>query len=135
MLVHVFLNAQQEHSQKILHFLLFSTKIKNVKNVIQLVEPVKVEMMMIVSLALKEDSSIKINVFLNAQMENMEIHKQENVNIVIPIVINVMEQLTLNVQVVNSEDSLIMENVQTGVQVTDIAIMILLIVILAILHA
>lgn len=135
MLVHVFLNAQQEHSQKILHFLLFSTKIKNVKNVIQLVEPVKVEMMMIVSLALKEDSSIKINVFLNAQMENMEIHKQENVNIAIPIVINVMEQLTLNVQVVNSEDSLIMENVQTGVQVTDIAIMILLIVILAILHA
>lgn len=135
MLVHVFLNAQQEHSQKILHFLLFSTKIKNVKNVIQLVEPVKVEMMMIVSLALKEDSSIKINVFLNAQMENMEIHKQENVNIVIPIVINVMELLTLNVQVVNSEDSLIMENVQTGVQVTDIAIMILLIVILAILHA
>lgn len=135
MLVHVFLNAQQEHSQKILHFLLFSTKIKNVKNVILLVEPVKVEMMMIVSLALKEDSSIKINVFLNAQMENMEIHKQENVNIVIPIVINVMELLTLNVQVVNSEDSLIMENVQTGVQVTDIAIMILLIVILAILHA
>jgi len=135
MLVHVFLNAQQEHSQKILHFLLFSTKIKNVKNVIQLVEPVKVEMMMIVSLALKEDSSIKINVFLNAQMENMEIHKQENVNIAIPIVINVMELLTLNVQVVNSEDSLIMENVQTGVQVTDIAIMILLIVILAILHA
>ena len=135
MLVHVFLNAQQEHSQKILHFLLFLIKIKNVKNVIQLVEPVKVEMMMIVSLALKEDSSIKINVFLNAQMENMEIHKQENVNIVIPIVINVMELLTLNVQVVNSEDSLIMENVQTGVQVTDIAIMILLIVILAILHA
>lgn len=134
MLALVFLNAQQEHSQKILHSLLFLTKIKNVKNAMQLVEPVMVQMMMIVHHAQKEDSSIKINVFLNAQMENMETLKLENVNIAILIVINVTEQQILNVQAVNSEDSLTMENVQIGAHLTDIAITKPMFVILAILH-
>jgi len=133
MLVHGFLNAQQENSQKILHLLLYLTKIKNAKNAIQQVEPVKEEMMMIVHHALKVDSSIKINVFLNAQMENTETLKLENVNIATLTVINVMELQILNVLAVNSEDSLTMENAQIGAHQTDIAIMKPMFVILAIL--
>lgn len=134
MLALVFQNAQQEHSQKILHSLLFLIKIKNVKNAMQLVEPVTEEMMMIVPHALKEDSSIKINVFLNAQMENTETLKLENVNIATLIVINVMELQILNVLAVNSEDSLTMENAQIGAHQTDIAIMKPMFAIHAIVH-
>ena len=75
MSIHVFQNAQQENMKKILHSLLFSIKIKNVIHAMQLVEHAKKEMMkMIVPHVVKEDSSMKINVLLNAQKDNMEIH-------------------------------------------------------------